>query len=115
MVTCDRSQNKELRVATRGRISKKDLDQVFDGKLEKAETLCTDTHRSYTAFAKSNELDHQKFNVSKGQRVKNKIYHVQNVNNTAKRLRQWMKPFNGVATKYLQNYMNWFMVLERIK
>ncbi len=29
--------------------------------------------------------------------------------------REWMKPFNGVATKYLQNYMNWFMILERIK
>lgn len=115
VVTCDRSQNKELRVATRGRISKKDLDQVFEGKLDKVETLCTDTHRSYTAFAKSKELDHQKFNVSKGKRVKNKIYHVQNVNNTAKRLRQWMKPFNGVATKYLQNYMNWFMILEKIK
>jgi len=26
-----------------------------------------------------------------------------------------MKPFNGVATKYLQNYMNWFMILERMK
>jgi len=26
-----------------------------------------------------------------------------------------MAPFNGVATKYLQNYLNWFMVLERIK
>ena len=115
VVTCDRTENKELRVATRGRISKKDLEKVFEGKLEKAETLCTDTHRSYTAFAKSKELDHQKFNVSKGQRVKDKVYHVQNVNNTAKRLRQWMKPFNGVATKYLQNYMNWFMILERIK
>lgn len=115
VVTCDRSDNKELRVTTRGRISKKDLDKVFKGKLENVETLCTDTHRSYTAFAKSNKINHQKFNVSKGQRIKNKIYHVQNVNNTAKRLRQWMKPFNGVATKYLQNYMNWFMILERIK
>jgi len=37
------------------------------------------------------------------------------VNNTASRLRSWMKPFNGVATKYLQNYLNWFMVLEKIK
>lgn len=115
VVTCDRSDNKELRVVTKGRISKKDLDHVLEGKLDKAETLCTDTHRSYTAFAKSIALNHQKFNVSKGQRVKNKVYHVQNVNNTAKRLRQWMKPFNGVATKYLQNYMNWFMILERIK
>ena len=26
-----------------------------------------------------------------------------------------MRPFNGVATKYLQNYLNWFMILERIK
>ena len=62
-----------------------------------------------------NNIDHQKFNVSKGQRVKNKVYHVQNVNNTAARLRTWMRPFNGVATIYLQNYLNWFMILERIK
>ena len=115
VVTCDRVDNKELRVATKGRISKKDLQGVFKGKLDEAETLCTDTHRSYTAFAKSIDLDHRKFNVSKGQRVKDKIYHVQNVNNTAMRLREWMQPFNGVATKYLQNYMNWFMILERIK
>ena len=115
VVTCDRSQNKELKVATKGRISKKDLDRVFEGKMDNVETLCTDTHRSYTSFAKDKELEHQKFNISKGQRIKNKIYHVQNVNNTAKRLREWMKPFNGVATKYLQNYMNWFMILERIK
>ena len=115
VVTCDRSDNKEFRVATRGRISKKDLEDIFEGKLEDAQTLCTDTHRSYTAYAKSIQLDHQKFNVSKGQRVKNKIYHVQNVNNTAMRLREWMQQFNGVATKYLQNYLNWFMILERIK
>ncbi len=115
VVTCDRIDNKELKVATRGRISKKDLEAVFARKLDKVETLCTDAHRSYTAFAKSNNIHHKKFNVSKGQRVKNKVYHVQNVNNTAKRLREWMKPFNGVATKYLQNYMNWFMILERIK
>lgn len=115
VVTCDRTQNKELCVATKGRISKKDLEKVFEGKLDNIETLCTDTHRSYTAFAKSKAIEHQKFNISKGQRVKNKIYHVQNVNNTAARLRTWMRPFNGVATKYLQNYMNWFMILERIK
>ena len=115
VVTCDRTENKELKVATRGRISKIDLERVFQDKLNNIETLCTDTHRSYTAFAKSKSIEHQKFNVSKGQRVKDKIYHVQNVNNTAARLRTWMRPFNGVATKYLQNYMNWFMILERIK
>ena len=73
VVTCDRSDNKELRVATKGRLSKKDLEKVFEGKLDNIETLCTDTHRPYTAFAKSQNIDHQKINVSKGQRVKNKV------------------------------------------
>ena len=30
-------------------------------------------------------------------------------------LRKFMESFNGVATKYLQNYLNWFLVLEKIK
>lgn len=74
-----------------------------------------DSHRSYSAFAKSQEVEHRKFNASKGQKVVNKIYHVQNVNNMDSRLRKFMNPFNGVATKYLQNYLNWFLVLEKIK
>jgi len=31
------------------------------------------------------------------------------------RLRKFMDSFNGVASKYLQNYLNWFLVLEKIK
>jgi hypothetical protein len=31
------------------------------------------------------------------------------------RLRKFMGYFNRVATKYLQNYLNWFLVLEKIK
>lgn len=115
VATCDRKGNKEMVVTARGRISKKDLDRVLGGKLEKTETLCTDCHRSYTAFAKGKGLAHKKFNASKGQRITDKAYHVQNVNNTARRLRQWMGPFNGVSTRYLQNYLNWFMVLDKIK
>jgi hypothetical protein len=70
--------------------------------------------RSLT-FAKALQVPHKKFNASKGQRVTEKVYHVQNVNNMDMRLRKWMQPFNGVATKYLQNYLNWFLVLEKIK
>ena len=115
VVTQDRSGNQELKVVKKGRISKSDLDEVLGSRIEEGSVLCTDAHRSYSAFAKEKEIDHQKFTANKGQRIVNKIYHVQNVNNTAKRLRTWMRPYNGVATKYLQNYMNWFMVLEKIK
>lgn len=115
IATCDRSGNKDMKVVTRGRISKKDIDRVLAGKLSAVDTLCSDSHRSYTAFAKSEQVEHMKFNASKGQRVKDKVYHVQNVNNMDMRLRKWMDKFNGVATKYLQNYLNWFLVLEKIK
>lgn len=115
IATCDRQGNKDFKVATRGRIKKEDIEAVLSGKLEKAEALCTDSHRSYTAFAKAIQVPHKKFNASKGRRVTEKVYHVQNVNNMDMRLRKWMQPFNGVATKYLQNYLNWFLVLEKIK
>ncbi|QMU64915.1 MAG: IS1595 family transposase [Flavobacteriaceae bacterium] len=115
IATCDRSGNKDFKVATRGRISKKDLDKVLKGKLNKVEVICSDSHRSYGAFAKANTLNHKKFNASKGQRTIDKVYHVQNVNNMDMRLRKFMESFNGVATKYLQNYLNWFLVLEKIK
>lgn len=115
IATCDRSGNKDFKVATRGRISKKDLDTLLKGKLDKAEALCSDSHRSYGAFAKANNITHKKFNASKGQRTVEKVYHVQNVNNLDMRLRKFMDSFNGVATKYLQNYLNWFLVLEKIK
>ena len=115
VATCDRSGNKDFKVATRGRISKKDLDTILKGKLDKADVLCSDSHRSYGAFAKANAISHKKFNASKGQRTVDKVYHVQNVNNMDMRLRKFMDSFNGVATKYLQNYLNWFLVLEKIK
>ncbi|PKV48021.1 transposase-like protein [Aquimarina sp. MAR_2010_214] len=113
IASCDRSGNKDFKVATRGRISKSDLETILQGKLAKVETLCSDSHRSYTAFAKDKKVAHKKFNASKGQRAVDKIYHVQNVNNMDMRLRKFMEPFNGVATKYLQNYLNWFLVLEK--
>jgi len=115
IATCDRSGNKDMKVVARGRISKKDIDKVLQGKLSGVDTLCSDSHRSYTAFAKSERVEHKKFNASKGRRVVDKVYHVQNVNNMDMRLRKWMEQFNGVATKYLQNYLNWFLVLEKIK
>ena len=115
IATCDRSGNKDFKVATRGRISKKDLEKALNGKLDKAEVLCSDSHRSYGAFAKASAVEHKKFNASKGQRAVDKVYHVQNVNNMDMRLRKFMDSFNGVATKYLQNYLNWFLVLEKIK
>jgi len=115
IASCDRSGHKDFQVVGKGRISKKDIDKALGAKLDDKVILCTDSHRSYTAFAKSKNLQHQKIVVSKGQYVKDQVYHVQHVNNMTSRLKQWLNHFNGVSTKYLQNYLNWFMVLEHLK
>lgn len=108
LISCDRKGNKHLQVATRGRISKEDINTVLKGKIEPKTVLCTDGHRSFEAFAKENKLEHQTIKVSAKEYVKKGIYHVQHVNQTAQDLKKWLENFNGVSTKYLQNYLNWY-------
>jgi len=115
VVARDRRSHADMKIATRGRISKKNLDDIFGDKIENGTILCTDSHRSYTAFARSQGLQHEKIKANKGQYVKDQVFHVQHVNNMTQRLRRWMVRFNGVSTKYLQNYLNWFLVLEKLK
>lgn len=44
--------------------------------------------------------------------LKKGIYHIQHVNNFHNRLKTWMDRFQGVVTKYLDNYLYWFRWLE---
>ena len=43
------------------------------------------------------------------------VYHIQNVNNLHNRLRRFMRPYNGVSTKYLDHYVNLFIWVENHK
>jgi len=45
--------------------------------------------------------------------VRDGAFHVQNVNAYHGRLKGWMGRFNGVATRYLPNYLGWRRTLER--
>lgn len=113
LISCDRKGNKHLQVATRGRISCEDVNLILKDKIEPKTVLCTDGHRSYESFAKENNLEHQTIKVSAKQ-YKKGIYHIQHVNQTAQDLKKWLDKFNGVSTKYLQNYLNWYALKETI-
>jgi len=58
------------------------------------------------AFARERGLRH--YLLTKKAPVRERIYHIQNVNAYHRRLKSFMAPFNGVATKYLDNYLAWF-------
>lgn len=40
------------------------------------------------------------------------VYHIRNVNAYDSRLKGWMFPFRGVATKNLSNYLGWHRYLD---
>jgi hypothetical protein len=50
-------------------------------------------------------------NVAAKQRVRGP-YHVQTVNGLHARFKRFMARFNGVATKYLANYIEWFRTVD---
>jgi len=111
LVARDRTGGTLARVACQGRISMRQAMTVLEGKLEDVTFFCTDAHGTWRAVAKAEEMTHVELNASKGERVRG-LYHIQNVNGFHRRLKQWMERFNGVASKFLDNYLAWFLFLD---
>jgi transposase-like protein len=116
IATTDRGGGMSLCVATMGRIGKEDISCSIMGKLPANTVLCTDGHVSYRGFAIDNRLNHIILRADLNQHVKHGVYHIQNVNSVHHRLKKWIdNTFWGVSTKYLQNYLGWFRLKEKLK
>lgn len=108
----DRNGNMIARKAGKGRVKAEAIDTVIDGYIPPSALLCTDTATNYKKFAKLKGLQLEMVNERQKQRVKKGIYHIQHVNNSHNRLKTWMERFQGVATKYLDNYLYWSRWLD---
>jgi transposase-like protein len=110
-----RNGGKYLKAVASKRLSKEEIAKVLDGKLSEKTTLITDKHPSYRAFAKDNPTIKHKALLAKEHVDKSdgKV-HLQRVNNVHSQLRTFLRPFNGVSSKYLQNYLNWFAYTDTI-
>lgn len=94
--------------------SQKAISSVLKGALSKEDVLlCTDGDPALIAFAKSEGLEYELIIASKGEHVHERVLHIQNVNSYMSGLKKWLARFNGVATKYLQNYLGWRRMLEK--
>lgn len=116
IVSADRKGEVSLNLACFGRITKKDITRAIGGKINKQTVLCTDGHLSYKGFAIDNNLEHHVFKASLKQFVEQGNLHIQNVNSLHSRLKKWINDdLYGVATKYLQNYLNRYRFKEKFK
>jgi transposase-like protein len=110
LVARDRQQqtfDKKLESATG-----ENLYQLLKGHIDKDSVICSDGFRTYGVLARKLNMVHKPINLSKGIRVTEKVFHIQNVNSYHGRLHGWMERFHGVATKYLDNYLSWYRFFE---
>lgn len=111
----DRKGQKYLKAVESKRLTSEQIKEVFEGKLAENATLITDKHPSYKKFARGNKkLSHKTVLAKDHVDKQNKNIHLQHVNNTHSQLRGFLRPFNGVSSKYLQNYLNWFAYKEKM-
>ncbi|KAA6330457.1 hypothetical protein EZS27_020839 [termite gut metagenome] len=113
-VATDRKGNPAIQAARVGRMDVKSMERTIGKYTGKQNVLCLDSHPSLVAWALDRRLEHHAFVASK-RHVKDSYCHVEHVNSMDNQYERWMKRFVGVVTKYLPNYLNWFIFLEKLK
>ncbi|MCR5010973.1 MAG: IS1595 family transposase [Lachnospiraceae bacterium] len=100
----NRSGQSLARVAKLGKVSINALHKVFDSRISKGSTICTDEDHAYRRFSREAELN--LVQIQEHRTVKG-IYNIQRINSFHSQLKVFMQRFHGVATKYLNNYLQW--------
>ncbi len=92
------------------------LREVIAPVVDEDIVLVTDGHRTCPRCAAAIGVHHEALNLSRSERVRG-AFHIQiaadpAVNNRHSRLKDFLRRYRGVATRYLDNYLRWFQRLE---
>ena len=79
--------------------------------IERGTIITTDAAKNFGRTFRKMGVHHERINLAQQQRVRGP-YHVQTIHGLHARLRGVLRPFNGVATKYLPLYLEWFCLVE---
>ncbi len=111
-----RRGGKYLKAVESKRLTTQEIAKALEGKIAPETTLITDKHPSFRSYAKANPtLKHKTVKSNEHVSTNDKTLHLQHVNNTHAQLRKFLLPFNGVSSKYLQNYLNWFAYAGKLE
>lgn len=108
IVARDRSSGATLSAKLASR-NAKDIGDALLPRLAKDALLCTDGASAYRTIGKNNGIAVKSVPAKKSSGA----FHINGVNAFDSRLKGWMFRFNGVATKYLDNYLGWHRFLDR--
>ena len=101
LTAIDRNKSSFTKPVGFGGLEKDDVI-LLQRHLVKDSVLITDGNRTYR------NLNNVKLKSLKFGKAENKVYHLNNINNFHSMLKKFMIRFNGVATKYLDYYVEYF-------
>jgi transposase-like protein len=82
--------------------------------IARSAALCCDGGAAITAFARRAQLKFHVLPAPGLPKPEAPDHHLNNVNAYHGRLKEWLRPFHGVATKNLPNYLSWRRTVEAL-
>jgi transposase-like protein len=90
------------------------VTSALEGVVTADNQLCCDGGKAIVGFARKGQIPCCILPSPGGPMRDAPNLHINNVNGYHGRLKEWLRPFHGVATKYLGNYLGWRRTLEAL-
>jgi transposase-like protein len=112
LVARDRvGQTTDAVLAKRDRAS---VTAALGGVVTPENQLCCDGGKAIVSFARKAKIPCCILPKPGGPRPEAPNLHINNVNGYHGRLKEWLRPFHGVATEYLDHYLGWRRIVEAL-
>ena len=117
MVSTDRYKTMDLNLVSYGKVTTDNLYREMNiNKFNDDNIIVSDKSTALKKYFGLHQFEHVRFKSKNHVHPEFPIYHVNTLNNLVGRLKKWIKEcFSSVSTKYLQSYMNYFLMMEIVK
>lgn len=108
----DSYDNIVLKIVGLGPVSTAMIEKALNSKIEKGSILVTDGKTGYRKFVNDNHLVLKQ--IPEGHH-KIEHYDLGEINSLFNELESFVRNFNGLSTRHLQEYIDWFLCLKIMK
>jgi transposase-like protein len=98
--------------AVLAKLDRASVTAALDGVVTPDNQLCCDGGKAIVSFARKAKIPCCILPKPGGPRPEAPNLHINNVNGYHGRLKEWLRPFHGVATEYLDHYLGWRRKVE---
>ena len=114
-VSFSRKGDIDLKVIQLGDLDKLELKHNLYFKIKRCKKILTEDSPIVKLFLQERKLSYHVCKNDQKGKCRNQYFDVETARTIYKKFSGWMERFVGVATKYLQNYMKWFMVMFKYR